>query len=36
MEPENYEGNREYKLKLLDLNDEKFDKRATQMKFRIT
>ena len=33
--PENHEGNIEYKLKLNNMTDEKFQKRITQMKFRI-
>jgi GTPase len=33
---ENDEGNIEYKLKLMNFNDEKLNKRLTQMKYRLT
>ena len=35
LEPENDDGNTEYKLRLTDLDDEKISKRATQLKFRV-
>lgn len=35
LEPENDDGNTEYKLRLTDLDDDKVNKRATQMKYRI-
>jgi GTPase len=35
LDPELYDGNIEYKLKLTNLDDEKLEKRATQMKYRI-
>ena len=34
MEPELEEGNREYKLKLLDKSDERIQKLASQMAYR--
>ena len=34
-DPEKDDGNIEYKLKLINLDDEKFDRRMTQMKYRI-
>ena len=35
LEPENDDGNTEYKLRLTDLDEEKISKRATQLKFRV-
>ena len=35
MDPEKFEGNIEYKYKLLNLDPEKFNKRLTQMQYRI-
>ena len=35
LEPENDEGNTEYKLRLTDLDEDKITKRATQMKWRV-
>lgn len=35
MEPENNEGNIEYKLKLLDINDKRIEELTSQMRYRI-